>query len=222
MIDHLLKNIAPHPCYGCAKLGQILCDNCKYDIVSEPFLACVACGKGIRGRHGVCGSCNVSYEQAWCVSSRKDSVQLLIDDFKFNNARASYIPLADLLHMHLPILPENTHVVPIPTVRSHVRQRGYDHSVLVAKRFAKLRKLPLNTSLERITTTMQRGAKAKQRKDQAKQAFACYRQLDADAVYLIIDDVVTTGATMQYAAETLIKAGASKVWIATVSRQPLD
>lgn len=222
MIDTVLSFLAPHRCSGCAISGTLLCDNCKYDIISEPFSACGACGKGIAKKNGVCGKCDVPYMQIWCVSDRRDQLQRLIDNYKFTNARAAYRPLADLLHERLPELPTNTIVVPVPTVNSHIRQRGYDHMLLVARRFARLRKLPIDTSLRRITNTKQRSASAKQRAANAKVAFACSKTLDADATYILIDDVVTTGSTVRYAAQVLLDAGAGTVRVASISRQPLD
>lgn len=203
-------------------MGTLLCDNCKYDIVSEPYMACVACGGSVAGRNGLCGGCVLFYARAWSAAPRQDNLQRLIGNYKFTNARSAYVPLTELLDSRLPQLPENVRVVPVPTIASHIRQRGYDHTLLIAKRFAKSRKLALDTSLRRRTNTMQRGVGARKRTEQAKRAFVCDKQLDPEAIYLIIDDVITTGATVKYAAKTLIDAGASTVWVASVSRQPLE
>ena len=222
MIDQILAYVAPHPCSGCALSGTLLCDNCKYDIASEPFSACAACGKGLAGTHGICSRCTVPYQRAWCVADRREALERLIDKYKFYNTRAAHVPLSDLLHAHLPELPENTVIVPIPTVSSHVRQRGYDHMLLVARRLARLRKLPISTTLARATSTKQFGSGRAQRIAQAKLAFRCDRPLDPTRVYLLLDDVITTGSTMRYAARTLQGAGAQSVWIASISRQPMD
>lgn len=200
----------------------MLCDNCKYDIISEPFSACVGCGKQLAPASGLCGVCRVPYERAWCVADRRDHLESLINDFKFSNTRAAHGPLADLLHSHLPELPKNTIIVPVPTVGSHIRQRGYDHMLLVARKFSGLRKLSVDLSLSRATNTTQRGMGVRERVSQAKSAFVCRKKLDPNATYLLIDDVITTGATVKYAAQTLLDAGAGKVWVASISRQTLD
>lgn len=222
MIDRLLSIVAPHHCFGCGNTGSILCSSCKYDIVSEPFLACVACGKLTRVGIGLCSDCRVPYEWAWCVAERRGKLQQLINSFKFENVKDAYRPLAGLLHACLPDLPDNITVVPVPTVSSHIRQRGYDHMLLVAREFARLRYLPIDTSLTRVTNSTQRGAGARERVSQAKTAFECRKKLDKNRVYLLLDDVVTSGATVKYATKTLRDAGASKVWVASISRQPLD
>jgi len=173
-------------------------------------------------RQGICTKCNVSYTRAWCVADRRDGLERLINRFKFENAKAAHQSLATLLHERLPELPANTVVVPIPTVSAHIRQRGYDHMLLVARHLAQLRQLPCISVLERATSTRQRDTSRSVREAQAKVAFRCRVSLDPDAIYLLVDDVMTTGATMKYAAKTLRDAGADTVWAATVSRQPLD
>lgn len=222
MLDSLLSLIAPHYCSGCGERGTLLCDNCKYDIILEPYEACVSCQKLAAPIKGICTECKVPYDRAWCVADRRDHLQRLVDGYKFTNAFAAYKPLADLLHERLPELPGDTVIVPVPTVASHIRQRGYDHMLLIARRFARLRHLSLETDLRRLTSTKQRDASRSQRIEQAKAAFACSKQLSANATYLLLDDVMTTGATMRYAAQALRDAGASTVWCATISRQPLD
>jgi predicted amidophosphoribosyltransferase len=94
--------------------------------------------------------------------------------------------------------------------------------LLIARQLGRKRRLPVDTSLQRITSTKQRAAGARQRTAQAKVAFACQRPLDPSLTYLLIDDVITTGATVKYAAQTLLDAGATAVWVASISRQPVD
>jgi ComF family protein len=167
-------------------------------------------------------NCNVPYVRAWCVADRRDHLQQLIDGYKFTNARSAYKPLTSLLHDRLPDLPPDTIIVPIPTVNAHIRQRGYDHMLLIARQLGKLRSLRVSTALQRATSTKQRDASRSKRIAQAKTAFTCPERLSSGSTYLLIDDVITTGATMHHGAQTLLNAGAGTVWIATISRQPLD
>src|SRR3989344_1423885 len=222
MIDRLLGFVAPHHCCGCGKIGTLLCSNCEYDIISEPFETCVNCDRQLASAKGVCQRCRVAYDRAWCVGRRHDTLQHIIGHYKFTNAKAAHHNLARLLDKRLPQLPSTTVVVPVPTVSLHIRQRGYDHMLLMAKTLSKLRGISVSTDLERQTSTKQRDATRSVRIKQAKAAFICCRPLDPDITYLLIDDVVTTGATVNYAAAALKAAGATKVWMATISRQPLD
>ncbi|MFZ1243332.1 MAG: hypothetical protein WAQ22_04315 [Candidatus Saccharimonas sp.] len=128
--------------------------------------------------------------------------------------------LAEILDETLPILPVETVLVPIPTILTHVRVRGYDHCLLLAKRLGKLRGLHCEQYLIRCKNETQRGTSRHIRQQQAARAFACHHQLSATIPYLIIDDIYTTGATVIYAAKALRAAGARNIWVAVVARQP--
>ena len=219
MIDTLLSLLAPHYCYGCHKTGPLLCDNCKYNITSEPYERCIVCEKPSLLQTGLCTVCRVPYQRAWCIGERTDELQRLIGDYKFQNVKAAYKTLGELLHDVLPELPPSTIVVPVPTVSGHVRQRGYDHMLLIARYLAQQRGLAVCTDLVRITTTKQRDAGRQQRIRQAKAAFLCTKTLNGEVPYLLLDDVVTTGATIKYATKALQDAGAQTVWVAAASRQ---
>ena len=222
MIDSILSLIAPHYCCGCQKIGVLLCVECKYNITSEPFGGCINCAKPFSAQTGVCGRCKTPYSRAWCVGQRKDELETLLNAYKFENARATYKTLADLLDAVLPQLPSSTIIVPVPTIPSHVRQRGYDHTALIARELARRRSLPYSSCVVRVTNSVQRGRGRRERVTQAKQAFSCRSNQVKAETYLLVDDVVTTGSTMRYAARALIKAGARDVWVASISRQPLD
>ncbi|MFZ2125106.1 MAG: hypothetical protein WA087_03970 [Candidatus Saccharimonadales bacterium] len=170
----------------------------------------------------LCLSCRAPYERAWVVGERSGVLQRLIGLYKFERARAGFVPLGDLLDCALPDFPAEVVVVPIPTVVSHIRERGYDHMLLIAKRFAKKRNLKIERLLYRKTDTKQRQASFGMRNLQAKAAFGVRGVLSPDKVYLIMDDVVTTGATIKYAAKALMGAGAKHVWVAAIARQTLE
>lgn len=220
MIDKALGFIAPHYCCGCGKVGSLLCDNCKYNIINEPYECCIVCGMSVAGSRGVCARHLLPYERAWCVGERTDELQRLIGDFKFSRAKSAHKTLAELLNETLPYLPEETIIVPVPTVRSHVRERGFDHMLLIARELGKYRQLPVQAILRRRTSTKQRDASRSQRIQQAKVAFECASDVNDANIYLLVDDVATTGATLKYAAKTLQSAGARRIWVAAVSRQP--
>jgi len=163
----------------------------------------------------------VPYERAWVVGERDGTLQRLVGLYKFERARSAYKALGDLLIETLPDLPANTIVVPVPTTPSRIRERGYDHILLIAKYVAKARGLECRQLIKRRTKTKQRQSTARQRITQAKLAFAVYEKLDTDIPYLLVDDVVTTGATIRYASQALRDAGAKHVWVAVIARQAL-
>jgi ComF family protein len=145
----------------------------------------------------------------------------LIGRYKFNGARAAGRTLGGLLHESLPDLPADTLVTSVPTAPPHIRERGYDHAALIAKEFARARQLPYSPALKRRHTLRQRGASRKERLSQAATAFVAIKPVRGGR-YLLIDDVCTTGATLLYAARALCKAGADEVWVAVITKEPLD
>jgi len=212
--------VAPHLCSACGQIGTSFCDNCKYDIISEPFLGCVLCEKP--AHFGICDDHKAGFNQAWVVGIRSGALQRLIGGFKFQNMKAASVDLADLLHKILPPLPASTVFVPIPTTPAHIRERGYDHMLLLAKELARRRRLPVQTLLVRNNLFTQHHASRSERLLQAASAFKVKGAIDPDAKYILLDDVITTGATILQAAELLKQAGARTIWVAATSRQPLD
>jgi len=181
----------------------------------------LACGRP-SFRPGVCNTCKVPYSRAWFVGERKDVLQRLVGLYKFERVKSAYNDLASLLDNVLLQLPDSTVIVPIPTVPAHIRERGYDHTLLLARRLGRIRKLPVARILVRNTNTMQRHATAATRGLQAKKAFKVAGTVDENINYLIVDDVVTTGATVRYAAKAFKDAGATQIWVAVLARQTLD
>lgn len=184
-------------------------------------MGCIVCGT-IAAKQGICAECQAAYSRAWCAGERSGALREAIDSYKFYNNYAAHKDLAALLSERIGRLPENCIIVPVPTVPSHIRQRGYDHALLLAKRLAKLQNRPVVQLLKRKTATKQRGQNKANRRAQASRAFDRRKRADPDAVYLLVDDVITTGATLHFAAKALRAAGASEVWAGVIARQPLD
>ena len=221
MIDTALALLAPHYCSDCRQIGTTLCDNSKYDIISEHLSICIACKKPASER-GIRWSCHLSYDRAWMIARRQDVLETVIDLYKFEHVMAAYNRLCSMLDDVLPILPKETIVIAVPTISSHKRERGYDHCLLVARDFARRRGLTLSKVLRLASSATQRGASATVRKKQAAQAFTVPGTVQPDVPYLLVDDIVTTGATLEYTTRVLKAAGASQVWVATIAYQALD
>lgn len=220
MQDTLINLIFPHYCCACGKIGALLCDRCRNDIISDGYGMCVICRLPVQSTEALCKSCHASYSRAWCVAAHEGSIRRLISDFKFERVKAAGQLLGSLLADATPELPADVTIVPVPTVAQHIRQRGYDHCALIARSFADAKKVQYAEVLSRQSSATQRGAGRRDRLTQAKNAFAVARPVTGTVV--LVDDVFTTGATLRYAAEKVREAGASDVWIAIVSREPLD
>lgn len=220
MVERVLQIVAPHPCSGCGKVGTILCEDCKYDIINEPFSGCILCGSYTP--YGICDAHDSPITRAFTVSTRSGPLEELINRLKFHHAKSAARSLAVLFDSALPLFGGEVVLATIPTVRSHIRERGYDHVGLVASHFALLRGIPLTSLLQRRTNITQHTASRKTRQLQVADTFQA--QVDVDIrgkIVVLLDDVVTTGATLQAAAAVLVGMGAT-VWAATLAYQPLD
>ena len=221
-MHRLLSNaLAPHYCCSCGRIGAILCASCKYDIVSEPYEACILCNKLAKITGNLCNTCKSSFSHAWVVGNREGALKEVIDVYKFERARQAHTHLASLLDATLPVLPPDIALVPIPTITKHIRARGYDHMELITRELASKRGLAHTTALRRATTTVQQGANRRKRQEQARAAFAACG-VEVGKRYLLIDDISTTGFTLEYAARVLREAGATDVWVAVIASQPLE
>ncbi len=186
-----LDLLSPHSCRGCGLTGEVLCPRCKKYILKHH--------QNLKG--------------LYCIGKRSDLLAELIHDYKYNSVRALKNPLADMLDEVLPEIPGQVIVIPLPTIPRHIRERGLDHTTLIAKRLSKLRGYGMNNILTRNKNTVQVGSDRATRLKQAKDAYAIKpnAKIKKDATYLLLDDVWTTGASMKAAKEKLQQAGASKI-----------
>ncbi len=220
IVEALMHTLAPHPCLGCGKVGSLLCAYCKYDIITEPFVGCIVCGKASRG--GICSLHNSPIKRAFVVSERSGALEATINRLKFSNTKAAAKDLALLLHESLPLLPDDTLIVPIPTVGSHIRQRGYDQVELIARYFADFRNLKIARVLKRAGKATQHKLGRTEREVAARHAFVLNDVImPGESPLLILDDIITTGSTVQQAA-LLLKAYSPYVWVGALAYQPLD
>ena len=221
MIDAVLGVVAPHICKGCEASGSTLCDSCFFDIIDDMYAVCIAC-ESIVGVGNLCRKCTElsQLDRAFVVGERRDALKRLIGDFKFNSERASAKVIASLLDARLPYFSQQTTIIPIPTIAPHVRQRGFDHTKLIAKHLSKLRKWPIETNvLLRKTDSVQHKSSANKRIEQAEKAFEINPRKSIPKQILLLDDIYTTGATVSAAAKLLRNSGATHIDLGIIARQ---
>jgi len=174
------------------------------------------------GKWVKCPNCETELLGLWAVGWREGALKKLVSEFKYESVRAIGEVLAEMLDETIPdfmkVLPEGAEVVvvPLPTIGKHVRQRGLDHTLILARKLAKKRGWKCERVLARAADTVQVGAKAKQRQEQAEKAYEVVRPVAAEKWYLLLDDVWTTGASMKAAERVMREAGATKLMGAVV------
>ncbi|MBR3169284.1 ComF family protein [Candidatus Saccharibacteria bacterium] len=213
-----LDFIAPHSCRGCGRLGDVLCDRCKKNLLARRSNLCPNCKK--LNPTGSCPNCP-DLPPIYVIDQRSELIGSLIHDFKYHSIRALALPLAELLHQILPPIKGEVTIVPLPTIDSHVRTRGFDHTLLLAKKLSYFRgkNYRVNKLLVRVHNSVQVGSDRKSRLMQAANAYELnpHHQVNSNSTYLIIDDVWTTGASIRAATQKLQKAGAKKIIVALLA-----
>jgi len=217
-------------CLLCDEASQSGYDLCSACAGALPWLgaACRRCAQPlahIEGAHALCRACQQTrspLQRAHSVFVYADPVSVLLRRFKFHHDLAAGRLLAQLMAPVMarlvPSLPSEDRpqaIVPVPLHITRLRQRGYDQALELAKPLARFLNLPLLHGLRRIRATQaQSQLDAKARKRNMHHAFAA-RAVRLPAHVLLMDDVMTTGATLYAAAYALGQAGVQRIdaWV---------
>ncbi len=210
-----LDLLAPHYCRGCGRLGEPLCDRCKKYIIDNHINLCP--NSKTKTKNGKCQRCK-TIPPVYSIGPREDLLNTLIHHYKYDSTRTIGKEFAAILNSILPDI-NNAIIVPLPTSTKHIRTRGFDHTLFVAKHLAHLRHYQIRKPLLRAKNTVQVGANQKTRLSQAKNAYSLNPKIKVspDPTYIIFDDVWTTGASMRAATKILQQAGAKKIIIALLA-----
>ena len=211
IFEDLVNVIAPHHCLICEMEGALICNSCAaaLDPVPERCYRCQHVSESFR-TCPVCRRTSPLYS-ARAITTYDGTAKLLLHKLKFERARAAAKPIAQRMALRSNV-PTKGIVTHIPTANSRVRTRGYDQAELIAKEFARQTGLLYLPLLARVGEQRQLGQHRKERQEQMKAAFRPMnnRRLQKQQI-ILIDDVLTTGATCEEAARVLREAGAARV-----------
>ncbi|MFC1912908.1 ComF family protein [Chloroflexota bacterium] len=201
----------PKQCVGCGKEGDFICHSCRRAITRIVPPLCPRCGKPqISGI--LCPGCTNWRTEIDGIRSPFQFDRVIrqaVHQLKYKNLRALAAPLATLLNDYLITRPIPREVlVPVPLHWKHLRERSYNQSSLLAGELGKLLDLPVVEDCltrEQHTPPQAKTATIEERRSNVATAFACCdRRLRAKQVVLI-DDVATSGATLD-ACATAVEA----------------
>lgn len=213
VIERLVSVFAPHTCLSCGREGSIVCNWCLPDAVLPLPERCYKCYSASPDSQ-VCIKCRKSVKLAhvWVRTEYTGLARQLVYALKFNRSQAAAEPIARLMTEALPWLAPNILIAHIPTASSRRRSRGYDHAELLARQLARIQNLRYATLLARQGQSRQVGAKRQERLKQLEHAYYVCNQTPVQGAHiLLVDDITTTGATLEAAAKVLKQAGAKTV-----------
>jgi len=198
-----------------------------------PFLAqtgcCSICGRPVEGFAGeyVCEDCEIhrpEFDRAAAAMRFEGRARQMVLDFKFNRHLWLRGDLADFLEAAVRArldVPSIDLVIPMPTTRVHRWDRGYNQCEPIARLLARRieRRYDAGTLLRRGNPRRQSSLTEFERRENVKETFLVSRPaLVRGRTVLVVDDILTTGATMSEAARVLKDSGASRVLAATLAR----
>lgn len=224
----------PRVCPGCDALsdrpGRYLCSTCLAQVCLHDRGLCGTCGAPVEGGVGhafICGPCaeaKPAFDRARSAGHFHGVLREQIHQFKYSGALWLRHDLADFLLgcLSAHFTPEAVDVVvPVPLHAVRERERSYNQSTLLAQEVARrLGRRFDGRSLGRVKSApSQTRLDAAHRRLNILGAFAVLRpEWVAQRCVLLVDDVMTTGATLSECARMLKKAGARSVWAVTVAR----
>jgi|SRR5688572_15057523 len=210
-VEHILSTIAPHTCVGCDEEGPLICQGCLALCRRVPS-RCYRCQQ-VSTDFRTCQTCRGS-SPLYSVkpfAAYEDIPKALLHKVKYERLRSGAKTIAAHMAPGLAGLAQDTLITHVPTATSRVRQRGYDQAALIARELAILLDLDHVPLLTRYGQQRQVGKDRKERREQMKKLFASTKSLQQNKNILLIDDVLTTGATLEACARVLKDAGAQRV-----------
>lgn len=207
------------------------CANCWGTITSPPPARCARCDRPFASLsatayspHHVCQTCTERppcYTKAWTLYPYVPPLRDAICLFKYRGQVSLATPLARLMIARFPPIQAVDLVMPVPLHASRLREREFNQSLLLADRISRHLDTSVScTNLVRITASPpQTSLSRKDRLKNLRGAFALRRPgAIAGKRILLIDDVFTTGSTVNECAKTLRKAGSDDVYVVTLGR----
>jgi ComF family protein len=233
LVEAAVSLLYPPVCTICGKSirgGEYLCERCEANAfrIHAPF--CHKCSEPFDGSITsafTCANCahrEIHFEAAVAAYRGRGVVRQIIHEFKYNRQ----IHLRHLVARWLGAALDDERlcgrrfdlIVPVPLHPARQRERGFNQAGLLAKLLARQSSIPVKPLLERIRyTNTQTALDRSERMENLHNAFRLRKNADVRGLrMLLVDDVLTTGATLNECARVLKRAGALSVHAATAAR----
>ena len=219
----------PHACICCRRecdsdSSYRLCSRCQkvFPFINGKY--CLKCGEPIADDYDFCYNCQDSdfvFDRSRSVFAYDDMTRPIIMRFKYNGLKTYAKPLGKMLADYFgssDLIADVATFVPMPEKRK--KKRGYNQAEVLCDEFCKLTGMPMVDALKRVKDIPRQSTlSGKERIENIKGNFAAAdNSLVKDKSVLVIDDVVTTGATVNECAKALLKAGAREVMVLSLAK----
>jgi len=235
VLHDLGEVIFPFRCLGCDDLidqgnGRLFCPSCAAKVHFIRGSLCDICGTTFpdsSAENHLCGEClekKPCFSRARAIFNYDDVILNAIHQFKYKNNLSIGEMLASFMaDFSFPGIDFTGYslMVPVPLHIKRLRERGFNQSLILARALGKKRQIPVDFSVlkRHKYTQTQTGYHKQERKQNIRGAFeVCNAEKISGQTILLIDDVFTTGATVNECAKILIRAGAREVSVLTLAR----
>lgn len=227
-VDGLVKTLGwsllPAHCLLCDQPGMDDIDICRDCWQGLPLnrLCCPGCALPLAAPAPACGACLIKPPPAFSTRAPMQyqaPISVLLPRFKFHQDLAAGRLLVELFCRNTPDIDLPEALVAVPLHARRLRERGFDQALELAKQIARQKSLPLRTDLLARTrhTSAQTHLDGSRRRRNCRGAFAVKAGKLPKHIALV-DDVMTTGATVYECAKVLRRAGVSRVDIWVIAR----
>jgi ComF family protein len=215
----------PQRCLGCGGEGELICPECLKALPRIIPPVCPRCGKpqpsGI-----LCAGCIGRQSDIEGIRSPlkfEGTAREAVHQFKYKNLRSLSLPLAALLKEYLQLYPLPLQVlVPVPLHPRRYRERGYNQSALLARELGKMMAVPVEEDClarSKYILPQARTKSVEERRYNIKEAFYCRSSVLMNKKVVLVDDVATSGATLEACATALRYSGTLSVWGLVLARE---
>jgi len=221
----LLSAWLPAPCLFCGgRCGRAgVCDGCRADLAGWSTPRCPVCAIDLP-QAGVCGAClgaPPDYARTVAAASYAFPLDAAIVRLKYGRDLSSVSALANLLCESVQGEPRPQMLIPMPLSPARLRARGFNQAAELARSVAAALRITMrgDVALRTRDAAPQASLPLRERAANVRGAFAC-SQVRGDATVAIVDDVMTSGASLSELARTLRAAGAGSVSCWVLARTP--
>jgi len=218
--EFILDCLFPSYCINCGTLlreNEVLCKTCFASIIKYNTFFCGACRARLPTGNKTCHK-NTPYLLGAASSYHDPAVKALVIALKFRGMKKAALPLSALMTDYYSTLRnggEDAILIPIPLGKRRERERGFNQSLLLTRLIAEKLNLPLTEGNLIRTRETKPQSELGDVKERGENVAGCFALRNPEEIrrkdIVLIDDVVTSGATMEEAARTLRKGGARTV-----------